>query len=499
MKESAVLSRIKGGRCAVLGYGVSNRPLVEWLMTHGATAVEVRDGRELAAMTENGDVDRIARAGATLICGKDYLAGLSADVIFRTPGMRPDLPEICAAVEAGAILSSEMELFLSLTEATVVGISGSDGKTTTTTLISRLLTESCKRQGRGRVFLGGNIGNPLLPEVEHMTAEDFAVVELSSFQLMTVTGSPDAAVLTNISENHLNWHHGMEEYVRAKANICGGEGSHEPPRTTVLNAENAYTRSIGERLEAPVIWFSGSDGDLPGDPPCHPPRDADGDGYVWERDGVICLSRGRSAEPTPMLAVSEIRLLGRHNVENYMAAIAATADWIMAEDVLAVARSFTGVPHRFELVAQRGGVRYINGSIDSTPTRTLAALAAMRELRRQEGGGRLPIVILGGRDKNTSFEELGAALCREARAVVLTGEARDIIRRAIMQSPEYDPDELSILVIPDWQDAMRAACTMATEGDTVLLSPACTSFDAFRNFEERGEAFRAVVKAVTQQ
>jgi UDP-N-acetylmuramoylalanine--D-glutamate ligase len=200
-----------------------------------------------------------------------------------------------------------------------------------------------------------------------------------------------------------------------------------------------------------------------------------------------------------MLAVSEIRLLGRHNVENYMAAIAAVADWITAEDVLAVARSFTGVPHRFELVAQRGGVRYINGSIDSTPTRTLAALAAMRELRRQEGGGRLPIVILGGRDKNTSFEELGAALCREAKAVVLTGEARDIIRRAIMQSPEYDPDDLSILVIPDWQDAMRSACMMATEGDTVLLSPACTSFDAFKNFEERGEAFRAVVREVTQK
>ncbi len=495
MKESAVLSRVKDGRCAVLGYGVSNRPLVEWLMAHGAAAVEVRDGRELAALTESGDADRIARAGATLVCGKDYLVGLSADVIFRTPGMRPDLPEIRAAVEAGAILSSEMELFLSLTEATVVGISGSDGKTTTTTLISRLLTESCKRQGRGRVFLGGNIGNPLLPEVEHMTADDFAVVELSSFQLMTVTGSPDRAVLTNLSENHLNWHHGMEEYVRAKANICGGEGSHEPPRTTVLNAENAYTRSIGERLDAPVIWFSGSDADLPS----HPPRDVDGDGYVWERDGVICLSRGRSAEPTPMLAVSEIRLLGRHNVENYMAAIAAVADWITAEDVLAVARSFTGVPHRFELVAQRGGVRYINGSIDSTPTRTLAALAAMRELRRQEGGGRLPIVILGGRDKNTSFEELGAALCREAKAVVLTGEARDIIRRAIMQSPEYDPDDLSILVIPDWQDAMRSACMMATEGDTVLLSPACTSFDAFKNFEERGEAFRAVVREVTQK
>ena len=495
MRKSLVLDRIKGGRCAVLGYGVSNRPLVEWLMAHGAAAVEVRDGRELAAMTENGDADRIARAGATLVCGKDYLTGLSADVIFRTPGMRPDLPEICAAVEAGAMLSSEMELFLSLTEATVVGISGSDGKTTTTTLISHLLTESCRRQGRGRVFLGGNIGTPLLPDVERMTSDDFAVVELSSFQLMTVTDSPDTAVLTNLSENHLNWHHGMEEYVRAKANLCGGEGSHEPPRVTVLNAENAYTRSIGERLEAPVIWFSGKDADLPN----YPPRDVDGDGYVWERDGVICLSRGRGADPVPMLKTSEICLLGRHNVENYMAAIAATADWITAEDALSVARRFTGVPHRFELVATHRGVRYINGSIDSTPTRTLAALAAMRELRRQEGGGQLPIVILGGRDKNTPFEELGSMLCREARAVVLTGEARDIIRRAIMQSPEYDPDDLSVLMIPDWREAMLSACLMATEGDTVLLSPACTSFDAFKNFEERGEVFRAVVKAVTQQ
>lgn len=494
MKRSSVLSRVEGGRCAVLGYGVSNRPLVEWLMSHGAAAVEVRDGRELAAMTESGDADRIARAGATLVCGKGYLAGLSADVIFRTPGMRPDLPEIRAAVEAGAILSSEMELFLSLTEATVVGITGSDGKTTTTTLTALLLTESCKRQGRGRVFLGGNIGNPLLPDVEHMTAEDFAVVELSSFQLMTATRSADCAVLTNLSENHLNWHHGMDEYVRAKTNICGGEGSHEPPRVTVLNAENSYTRAIGEHLDAPVIWFSGKDRDLLS----NPPRDVDGDGFVWEHDGVIFLSRGRNADPMPMLATSEIRLLGRHNVENYMAAIAATAEWITAEDALAVARTFTGVPHRFELVAKHGGVRYINSSIDSTPTRSLASLAALRELRRAEGGGRLPIVILGGRDKNTPFEELAAVLCHEVKAVVLTGEARDIIRRAIMQSPDYDPDELSVLVIPDWHDAMLSACLMATEGDTVLLSPACTSFDAFKNFEERGEAFRAVVKAVTE-
>ena len=487
----------------VLGYGVSNRPLVEWLVAHGAGTVTVRDKRDAAAMERDGDAARIAAAGAKLICGEDYLEGLCGDVIFRSPGFRPDLPEIKAALAAGAVLTSEMELFLALTEATVLGVSGSDGKTTTTTLTSLILEEACKRRGRGRVYRGGNIGTPLLPLVEDMTAADFAVVELSSFQLQTM--GEGAAVrrgaLTNISPNHLNWHMDMEEYVAAKARLLSGEIA----PVAVLNAQNDYTREIGRSKTTPVVWFSGAR-DLPAG---YLPDllDAErGDVAVYEREGIICLviPREGGADEIPVLNTTRIRLPGRHNIENYMTAIGLTCTAVGGEalaeacDVGTVADTFTGVPHRLELVGEQNGIRYYNGSIDSSPSRSVAALNAMRELNTRDGR-RDPIVICGGQDKHVPFDPLAEALCRLAYRVVLTGQARDQILNALLACPAYDPEKLPVTVIPDYREAMRAACEMAEAGDTVLLSPACTSFDAFKNFEERGEVFRGIVADVVSR
>ena len=497
MRNHILLNHINGGDCAVLGYGVSNRPLVEWLMAHGAKSVTVRDKRDAAAMDRDGDTARIAAAGATLICGEDYLTGLSGDIIFRSPGLRPDLPEIKAAVEAGAVLTSEMELFLALTEATVLGISGSDGKTTTTTLTALILEEACKRRGYGKVYRGGNIGTPLLPLVESMTADDFAVVELSSFQLQTMGegAAVDRGALTNISPNHLNWHVDMDEYAAAKAHLLGGETA----PVAVLNARNRYTRALGAAMTTPVVWFTGERGPAEGYLPdvLNPER---GDLAVYEREGTIYVAvpRGDGAEALPVLNTSRIRLPGRHNIENYMTAIgltctavggAAPADF---SDVGRVADSFTGVPHRLELVGERDGVRYYNGSIDSSPSRSVAALNAMRELNVRDGR-RDPIVICGGQDKHIPFAPLAEALCGMASRVVLTGQARDQILSALLACPAYDSEKLPVTVIPDYREAMRAACEMAEAGDTVLLSPACTSFDAFKNFEERGEVFRQIV------
>ena len=497
MRNHILLNHIQGGDCVVLGYGVSNRPLVEWLVAHGAASVTVRDKRDAAAMEREGDTARIAAAGAALVCGEDYLEGLCGDVIFRSPGFRPDLPEIKAALEAGAILTSEMELFLALTEATVLGVSGSDGKTTTTTLTSLILEEACNRRGRGRVYRGGNIGTPLLPLVEDMTAEDFAVVELSSFQLQTMGegASVDRGALTNVSPNHLNGHVDMDEYVAAKAHLLSGEGA----PMAVLNAQNDYTRRLGQDMTAPVVWFTG-ERDLPaGYLPdvLNPER---GDMAVYEREGTICLTipREGGAETIPALDTARIRLPGRHNIENYMTAIGLTwtpwggeapADFC---DAGAVADRFTGVPHRLELVGEREGIRYYNGSIDSSPSRSVAALNAMRELNARDGR-RAPIVICGGQDKHVPFDPLAEALCRMAYRVVLTGQARDQILAALLACPAYDPEKLPVTVIPDYREAMEAACRMAERGDTVLLSPACTSFDAFKNFEERGEVFRRIV------
>ena len=485
------MDRIRGGDCAVLGYGVSNRPLVEWLMTHGAKTVTVRDKRSPEAMEKEGDTARIEAVGATLICGDGYLEGLSGDVIFRSPGFRPDLPEIRAAVEAGAILTSEMELFLTLTEATVLGISGSDGKTTTTTLTARILEAACKRKGKGKVYLGGNIGTPLLPLVEDMTSDDFAVVELSSFQLQTM--GKGAAVtrgaLTNVSPNHLNWHTDMDEYVAAKANLLSGD----PSPVAVLNARNAYTRDVGKNRRSPVVWFTGAC-DLPfGYLPDVLNRER-GDTALYEREGTILLATPLEdgIRMTPVLDISRIRLPGRHNIENFMTAIALTCAYAEPCDVAAVADSFTGVAHRLELIRERDGIRYYNGSIDSSPSRTVAALTAMRETNAKLGR-RDPIVICGGQDKHVPFDPLAAALCEMAYKVVLTGEARGQILDALYACPDYDPAKLPVTVIPDYRAAMKAACEMAEDGDTVLLSPACTSFDAFKNFEERGEVFRKIV------
>ena len=498
MRYCSLMDRIRGGDCAVLGYGVSNRPLVDWLMTHGAGTVTVRDKRPREAMEKEGDTARIEAVGATLICGDGYLEGLSGDVIFRSPGFRPDLSEIRAAVEAGAILTSEMELFLALTEATVVGVSGSDGKTTTTTLTSLILEAACKRKGKGKVYLGGNIGTPLLPLVEEMTPDDFAVVELSSFQLQTM--GKGAAVtrgaLTNVSPNHLNWHTDMEEYVAAKAHLLGGD----IPPLAVLNARNSYTRDMGKTMTAPVIWFTG-ERELPfGYLPDVLNRDR-GDGAVYEREGTILLATPSEdgVRMTPVLDTARIRLPGRHNIENFMTAIGLTCTAFggasaPAEpaDVAEVADSFTGVPHRLELVRERGGIRYYNGSIDSSPSRTVAALNAMRETNTRLGR-RDPIVICGGQDKHVPFDPLAEALCRLASRVILTGQARDQIMEALEACADFDPARLPVTVIPNYRTAMRTACEMAADGDTVLLSPACTSFDAFKNFEERGEVFRRTV------
>ncbi len=483
----------------MLGYGVSGRPLVDWLLAHGAGTVTVRDKRSQEALQKDGDLARLRALGerVAVICGDGYMDDLDGDILFRSPGFRPDLPAIQKAVAAGAILSSEMELFLALTDAAVIGLSGSDGKTTSTTLTARILEAACRRRGCGRVYLGGNIGTPLLPLVDTMTADDFAVVELSSFQLMTMSAAlaPHRAALTNISPNHLNWHVDMEEYVSAKTHLLGGHGHRSA--LAVLNACNDYTCAIGADRTYPVVWFSGAR-DLPAgyrpDGFCA----GRGDQVVYERDGVILCATDEGE--MPMLEVARIRLPGRHNVENYMTAIALTCTACRNQsapalpvDAETVADAFTGVSHRLELVGERDGIRYYNSSIDSSPTRSIAALQAIGELNRRDGR-RPPIVICGGQDKHVPFDPLAEVLCEMAASVVLTGQARDQILDALKACPAYDPAKLPTAVIPDYGEAMEAACDMAAAGDTVLLSPACTSFDAFRNFEERGEAFRAVVR-----
>ena len=463
------MRELRGKRCTVIGLGISNLPLVRFLRSHGV-ALTARDRKDRAAL---GDVaDELRALGVPLILGEDYLKDITEDVIFRSPGLRPDLAPLKQAEARGAEITSEMELFFSLTPALTVGITGSDGKTTTTTLTYLLLKTEWEKSGKGRVFVGGNIGEPLLPRVEEMTARDIAVVELSSFQLFDMKLSPTRAAITNLSPNHLDWHRDLSEYAEAKSNIF----LHPQNQMLVTNARNGAALELAKQCSSPVSLFASGQPDsaaMAGASTC-----------VTVEDGWITVRKDGKSER--MLLADDILLPGVHNLENYMTAIALTYGMVSKETVKTVATTFRGVKHRLELVDVIDGVKYYNSSIDSTPTRTAAALSALKEK---------PIVICGGYDKHIAFAPLAKALKARAKAVVLTGATRDLIREAL----DAETGDLDVYTVPVFADAVAKAREIASSGDTVLLSPACASFDAFKNFEERGETFRRIVKDFSKE
>ena len=456
------IEQVFSKKCTVVGLGISNLPLIDFLLAHGVQ-VTARDHKNAEALGELPTA--LEKKGVTCFLGEDYLKNITEDVIFRSPGLRPDVPELLDAVARGAEILSEMELFFELCPARIVGITGSDGKTTTTTLTGKFLTAECKKRG-GRTFVGGNNGVPLISCVEDMTEDDFAVLELSSFQLFDLTRSAYRAAITNLSPNHLNWHLDMDEYCRAKTNIF----CHEQNVALVTNAENAEALRWAADSHSPVMLFSSR-------------RDADA--FPTHTGGSICVREGwvtviEDGISHRMVRVEDIVLTGRHNLENYMAAIGATFGLVSSESVQEVAKTFKGVEHRMEYVRTVDGVRFYNSSIDSTPTRTIAVLSSL---------GEDLIVICGGADKGVGFEPLAKILKERARIVVLTGRTRQKIYDALMA----EGAEMPIFMEADFKQAVVLARSKAERGDTVVLSPACTSFDAFRNFEERGETFRRIV------
>lgn len=473
-----ILHRIENGYCEILGAGVSNVPLVKWLSDRGAN-ITVRD---VKARENIKNADEIENAGAELICGNGYLSDLGEKndpektLIFRSPGLRPDIPEITSAVEKGCLLTSEMELFFRITKANIIAVTGSDGKTTTTTLVGKILEAGAKK---GRVFVGGNIGKPLLPDNDKMTEDDFAVVELSSFQLQTMQTSAHTAIITNITPNHLNWHTGMDEYTEAKYNVfCHGECE-----KLILCSDNELSKNAACRInndKTKLVFFS-----LLADKyEDAVPSGVSNATAIFERGGIIYCSDG--IDETVIMKSSDIKIPGRHNVLNYMAAFAATSEYVSCEAVKKVATEFGGVEHRIELVRELKGVKYYNSSIDSTPTRTAAALSAFAEK---------VIVICGGYDKNLSYEPLAKTLCDRAKAVVLTGACADKILASLEAYDGYKDSGLRVHKIPVFEEAVKKAHNLASKGDTVILSPAAASFDAFENFAERGDRFKNIVNS----
>lgn len=439
---------LNGKQIAVLGLGVSNRPLVRLLLEFGCRVTGC-DKTPREKLDE--EVLELEKAGCTLRLGEAYLEELQADVVFRTPGMHPGNPAIEALRRKGAEITSEMEVFFEVAPCHLIAVTGSDGKTTTTTLISEMLKAAGKT-----VWLGGNIGTPLLPLCRQMKQEDYAVVELSSFQLLDMKRSPQRAVVTNLAPNHLDVHKDMEEYVDAKKNIFRFQGAAD---LLVLNADNAITASFTGKGE--THFFSRKQRT----------------NCVWEEEGVI-YRRGQK-----LLETKDILIPGTHNIENYMAAIAAVDGLVPEEAICQVARHFGGVEHRIELVRVKDGVKYYNDSIASSPSRTIAGLRSFQQK---------VILIAGGYDKHIPYDVLGPEICRHVSRLFLCGATAGKIRAAVEQCAEKEKPEMTDC--GDFETAVRTAAAAAREGDIVLMSPASASFDQFKNFMVRGECFKRIVK-----
>lgn len=443
---------VAGKNITVIGIGISNLPLIKYLVSLGAN-VTACDRRSAEDLGEN--YTELEKLGVKFNLGDGYLNNLSGNMIFKTPGMRYDVPELLKAKENGSIVTSEMEVFFEVCPSHIIAVTGSDGKTTTTTLIHKMMTDAGYK-----TWLGGNIGNPLLTDTEKMKENDWVILELSSFQLHTMRKSPEIAVITNISPNHLDMHKDYKEYIDAKKNIMLYQNEGD---TLIVNADNQVTADIGKSANGAVKYFS---------------RNGMADVYL---DGNI-IKRGI----VEILNIKDIKIPGMHNVENYMAAIAAVSGLVSKEVIVNVAKTFGGVEHRIELVRTLDGVKYYNSSIDSSPNRTINTLRVFPNK---------VIMIAGGKDKGIPYDEIGPALAEHVKVLILIGATSDKIQEALDAeiNKTGNGKDIEVIRATSYEDAVNTARSKAHDGDVVLLSPASTSFDMFRNFEERGNLFKKIV------
>ncbi|MDP4088726.1 MAG: UDP-N-acetylmuramoyl-L-alanine--D-glutamate ligase [Bacillota bacterium] len=447
---------IKGKRTAVVGIGVSNIPLINFLLQLGAevTAFDKKSAEDL------GDTARdFIQKGVTLCLGEGYLKKLTGfEVVFKTPSMRIDSEALKLTKEEGAYITSEMEEFMRYCPAKMYGITGSDGKTTTTTIIYNLL----KEQGY-KTWVGGNIGAPLFSKIEEISENDRVVLELSSFQLMTIETSPEVAVVTNVTPNHLDMHKDMQEYIDSKKNIFKFQDNNS---LLVLNRDNEITNSFVPEARGRVRLFS----------------------RMTEEPEGGCYKEGRLyACGDKICSREDIVIKGLHNVENYLAAFLATRDEVSIETMKKVASAFRGVEHRNEFVREVDGVKYYNDSIGSSPTRTLATISVFDK----------PVILIaGGYDKHIPFEPLAERGLDRIKVLVLLGATKNSIKNVFEKVMAERKTFIPIYTVDSLEDAVFKGRAVSEQGDYVVLSPACASFDMFPNFEVRGNKFRDIVNSL---
>lgn len=451
--------KLNGKKIAVCGIGISNTPLIKSFLEKGARVIacDRRSAEQIGPLA-----DELEKEGAELKLGDDYLSDLEVDIIFRTPGMSFNLPELVSARKRGIAVTSEMEVFFDLCPATIFAVTGSDGKTTTTTLIAKMLEAEGKK-----VFVGGNIGKPLLPEIENITADDFVVAELSSFQLISMRKSPDVAVVTNVAPNHLDIHKDMDEYVEAKKNILLHQNAFS---RTVLNRDNEITDSFRNFVRGQSLGFSMK-------------RRLNNGAWL---DGKGILHMAYRGIDVPVLDRKDIAVIGDHNVANYLAAITAVWGYVGVDTINKVAKEFGGVAHRIELVRELNGIKFFNDSIASSPTRTIAGLKAF---------DKKVFLIAGGYDKHIPFDPLMPYLVEKVKTLYLCGDTAQKIEDCLKNYEGYNGSP-EIVRTKDIKEATIMAYKAAKSGDIITLSPACASFDAFPNFAARGNYFKEVVNSL---
>ncbi len=444
---------IKGKKVAVVGIGVSNIPLMNFLDKLGAKIT----GFDMKTEAELGEVAIDFKGkGISLELGEKYLDRLTGyDVIFKTPSMRIDSEALVRCKKEGAYITSEMEEFTKYCKGKIYGITGSDGKTTTTTIISKLL----EKQGY-TTWVGGNIGTPLFAEIEKIKEEDKVVLELSSFQLMTMDSLIDVAVVTNITPNHLDMHHGMEEYIEAKKNVFRYQDKN---CLLIINDENNITKEFYKEAKGKVEKFSSK-------------KIKNEDGYY--ENGVLYIHGQEVCKK------NDIVIKGMHNVENYLAAFLAVRNEVSIENMKFVAQTFGGVEHRCEFIREINGVRYYNDSIASSPTRTLAGLKAFEK----------PVILIaGGYDKHIPFEPLAFEGYEKIKSIVIMGATKYKIAKCFQDLREKKEINIPVYIVNNMEEAVNKCREIAKEGDIVTLSPACASFDMFKNFEIRGNVFKDII------
>ena len=463
-KLTCFFESMKQKKVAFIGVGVTNTDIIRLFLKKGikVTLLDRKNEEQLGEL-----YNELKEKGVEFRLGDSYLETLSDfDVVFRSPGMYFNHPKLVEARRNGVAVTTEMEVFFELCPCKIYAVTGSDGKTTTTSVIAEFL----KEEGM-TVHKGGNIGRALLPVIEDIKETDVAVVELSSFQLLSMRQSPDVAVITNIAPNHLDVHGTMDEYIEAKVNLIAHQNAFSK---TVLNLDNVLTDNLSSKVRGTLVKFSRN---------AVPER-----GAFLREDGMLCYTD--NGEVTPVVHMDDIRIPGMHNVENYLTAIGAVWGEVSMETIADVAKNFGGVEHRIEFVRELDGVKWYNDSIATSPSRVLAGLNAFDQKL---------IVIMGGYDKKIPFEPMADTVCEKVKVMILMGVTAPKIESAVTMCESYKYGSPVIIHADSMEDAVKKAQDIAEKGDVVTLSPACASFDLYPNFEVRGNHYKRLVKELNEQ